>query len=64
MSRPKTSCPLHFVVIGDSVAGIGCAFTLAFVGHKVTVLEKLGKVRVYLLLYVIEVDRICLGCQK
>ena len=64
MSRPKTSCPLHFVVIGDSVAGIGCAFTLAFVGHKVTVLEKLGKVRVYPLHSVIVVDRICLGCQK
>lgn len=39
-----TQCPLDFVVVGDSVAGIGCAFTLAFSGHRVTIVEKLGKV--------------------
>ncbi|EPQ54316.1 FAD/NAD P-binding domain-containing protein [Gloeophyllum trabeum ATCC 11539] len=36
----KTQCPLTFVIVGGSIAGLACAFALGRAGHRVIVLEK------------------------
>ncbi|EIN04666.1 FAD/NAD(P)-binding domain-containing protein [Punctularia strigosozonata HHB-11173 SS5] len=41
MSRHrKTTCPLRFVIVGGSIAGLGTAYALKRAGHDVVVLEQ------------------------
>ncbi|EPQ56177.1 FAD/NAD P-binding domain-containing protein [Gloeophyllum trabeum ATCC 11539] len=40
MSDGKTPLPLSFIVIGGSIAGLACAYSLHRAGHEVTVIEK------------------------
>ncbi|KZT21551.1 FAD/NAD(P)-binding domain-containing protein [Neolentinus lepideus HHB14362 ss-1] len=40
MSNKKAAHSLSFVVVGGSISGLACAYTLSKAGHNVTVLEK------------------------
>ncbi|KAF7324616.1 FAD-binding-3 domain-containing protein [Mycena kentingensis (nom. inval.)] len=42
----KAACSLRILIVGGSIAGLACAFTLQRAGHKVTILERSsGKAR-------------------